>query len=263
MLAAMMGRVVGAAPSMKLMTGALALVGMALPLDDAGAQPRRKLGSDRSTIFEFKAGPYQPRIDSEFQVPAGADPASYEFPYEGSFGNDSPWMFLATYELQIFNDMGTLSSGVTAGYWSVSGTNGSLDPASEATEETGILMIPTQLGLTYRLDQLSDRLPIVPVVRLGLDYYLWQITRGDGEVAEFSNGNKAEGGTFGYHAGFGLHFLLDFLSPTMASDFDRDAGVNNSYLTFDYVYSQVDDFGSATSLRLGDSTFFVGLALDL
>ncbi|MFN3198596.1 MAG: MXAN_2562 family outer membrane beta-barrel protein [Bradymonadia bacterium] len=233
-------------------------------LSPAEAQSRRRtLESDRTRFFELKVGPYQPRIDSEFQVPAGANPGDFQFPYQGSFGDASPLMYLGTYEFQIFNRAGTLSSGITLGYWQVSGTNGSLDPNSDASEETGIQMIPIQAGFTYRLDQMRERIPLVPTVRLGFDYYLWRVTRGDGEVARFANGSKAEGATMGWHAGIGVHFLLDFLAPTMASDFDRDAGVNNSYLTFDYQYTQVDDFGSASSLRLGDSTFFVGLALDL
>ena len=49
----------------------------------------------------------------------------------------------------------------------------------------------------------------------------------------------------------------------MAYDFERDAGVENTYLTLEYRFAQVDDFGSATSFRLGDDTFFIGLALEL
>ena len=248
-----------AAPLAAIFLVAPALVGA----QDADARSRQTLESERSRVFEFKVGPYQPRIDSEFKVPAGATAGAYQFPYEGSFGDQSPLMYMGQYDFHVYNQFGLLSAGLGVGYWQVSGTNGSLDPNSEATEETGIQMIPIQAGLTYRLDQLRERIPLVPTFRLGLDYYLWRVTRGDGEVARFSNGNKAQGSTMGWHGSIGVHFLLDFLAPTMASDFDRDAGVNNSYIILDYQYSQVDDFGSADSIRLGDSTFFIGLGLDL
>ena len=57
----------------------------------------------------------------------------------------------------------------------------------------------------------------------------WRILDGAGDTARFSSGEEASGGTWGWHAGFGVNLLLDYFSPTMASDFNRDAGVNNSY----------------------------------
>ena len=67
----------------------------------------------------------------------------------------------------------------------------------------------------------------------------------------------------GWHAAVGIHVLLDYLARDMAYDFERDAGVENTYLTLEYRFAQVDDFGSASSFRLGDDTFFIGLALEL
>ena len=56
--------------------------------------------------------------------------------------------------------------------------------------------------------------------------------------------------------------------PTLGLDFTlrmdaREAGVYNSYITAEYQYSQIDDFASADSFRLGDETVIIGLALDL
>jgi hypothetical protein len=49
----------------------------------------------------------------------------------------------------------------------------------------------------------------------------------------------------------------------MAWAFDRDAGVNHSYLTFEYQVAVVDDFRDPNSFRLGNESFFFGIALDL
>ena len=106
-------------------------------------------------------------------------------------------------------------------------------------------------------------MPLAPVVRAGYSHYFWRILDGAGDIAQFSTGNEASGATQGWHAAFGVHLLLDFLDREMADDFANDAGVENSYLTLEYRYSRVDDFGSADSFRLGDETLLRGLALDL
>ena len=86
---------------------------------------------------------------------------------------------------------------------------------------------------------------------------------GSGEPARFVDGSEASGATFGFSYTLGVHFLLDALDREMAWAFDRDAGVNHSYVSLEYQSSQVDDFGSTSSFRLGSDVFFVGLALDI
>ena len=67
----------------------------------------------------------------------------------------------------------------------------------------------------------------------------------------------------GWFYSIGLHLLLDFLDREMAWAFDRDAGVNHSYLSVEYQSSRVDDFGDPDSFRLGNDIFFFGITLDL
>tara|TARA_B100001093_G_scaffold354265_1_gene338748 strand:- start:198 stop:488 length:291 start_codon:yes stop_codon:yes gene_type:complete len=96
-----------------------------------------------------------------------------------------------------------------------------------------------------------------------LSYSYWRIYDGSDSVAEFAPGQKATGGTLGWHAAVGIHLLLDALDPEAAIDFERDAGLMNTYFTIEYQYSRVDDFGSAESFRLGDEVLMFGLALDI
>ncbi len=252
------------------MIGTLALLGgLAVP---AGLSE-----SPRTTTVELRFSGYRPAIDSQFDAAPG--------PYETVFGKDSSTMFLLGLHQHFFNGFGTASGGMAVGYWSADGKGVS---SGDATDTTTLRILPVLAEAQYRLDVWQDFVPIVPSIRLGIDYFAWDILDGSDETSEFKqyadkvdgNGNpvldsdgnvireavstsEASGGTWGFHYALGLHILLDFLAPEMATNFDRDAGVNNSYLTLEYQSSQVDDFGSSSSFRLGDDTFYIGLALDL
>lgn len=213
--------------------------------------------SSRDMVIELKMGSYKPEIDSEFGALNGNTP-----PYEAIFGDGSATLTVLGIHRHLFNEVGTATLGMTFGIWSVSGSG--LDAAGEPTSEsTELSLIPLGMEIGYAFDLYEDFIPIVPTFRLGLDYYVWKILDGSDDTASFESGKTASGGTWGYHYSIGARLLLDFLAPQMAADFDRDAGVNNSYLTFEYQSSTVDDFGSADSFRLGNDTFLFGLALDL
>lgn len=221
------------------------------------AQPYEGSESERTTYLEFRVGFYRPEVDSEFTpVP------NLERPYERIFGDDRPPMLQLLYERQLFEFLGTLSTGVALGYWEVEG-EGVATVGAEAEDKTAFRMLPLQAQVSYRFDVLEDSLPLVPVARVGVDYFLWEVLDGAGERARFADGDEAAGATWGWHYTVGVHLLLDFFAPEMALDFDREAGVNGSYLTFEYQRSQIDDFGSSDSFRLGDNTFFVGLSLNM
>lgn len=219
----------------------------------------------RSATIELQFGQYRPDIDSGFD-PA-SDPGRLR-PYEASFSNQRTTMIMVGWEKMLSDTLGSISLGFGIGYWSVDGQ--AISPTgSEVTAEdtTSFAILPLQAQLTYRFDVWAQEIAIVPVVRVGVDYYLWEVYDGAGETAYFNlDGGKtheASGGTYGYHTTFGAHLLLDALAPAMAGDFERNAGVFNSYLTFEYRISSIDDFAAADSFRLGDETFIVGLALDL
>jgi hypothetical protein len=214
-----------------------------------------------SWSIDLQVGSYMPRIDSQFE----SSDNSAAPPYETAFGTSESLLLKIGAERHVFSVFGSLSIGVTAGYWSIEGNAVPADGAedSSAADTTEFLIYPLQLQATYRLDTWANLIPIVPVIRGGLSYYLWRILDGSGEVTQFAGGNEASGATKGWHTSVGVHLLLDFLDEEMAADFERDAGVKNSYLTVEYQYSQVDDFGAADSFRLGDETILIGLTMDL
>jgi hypothetical protein len=59
-----------------------------------------------------------------------------------------------------------------------------------------------------------------------------------------------KGATHGWTATGGIAFLLDIIDPTLAREFDRDNGVNHTYLYFEVTKAVIDDFGSKTSWDL-------------
>lgn len=225
---------------------------LVLPLT-AAAQYEEEAG--RSMLIEFRVAPYKPAIDEQFSTSPG--------PYETVFGADSNLMLQLVWEGHLINDAGSLTLGFSAGYWSAEGKSLLEDGSTVGEDSTSIELYPLAAQLSYRLDQFADSFPLAPVVRIGFDYYLWRILDGDDNVGFFAPGKEAQGGTYGWHASAGVHLLLDYFAPGMAMDFERDGGVYNSYLTVEYIYAQIDEFGSASSIRLGDTTFFIGLALEL
>jgi len=227
-----------------------------VPVAELSAEPWVTTGSDRTTTVTFHAGSYLPAIDTEF-----AERPNTPRPYELIFQNDAPLMFLVQADRHLIQRYGTLSVGGSVGYWNVEGE--ALSQDAEVTESTEMSMYPLAVLLNYRFDVYQSVIPLVPVVKLGLHYYLWTVYDGAGEAARFVDGSEASGGTLGFSYTLGVHFLLDALDREMAWAFDRDAGVNHSYLSLEYQSSQVDDFGSTTSFRLGSDVFLVGLSLDI
>ncbi|MCA9542824.1 MAG: hypothetical protein KC613_00495 [Myxococcales bacterium] len=232
---------------------------LALALSATAAHGREVRESSRSNAVEFKIGAYMPRIDSQFQASSAGVEGG--LPYKRIFKNDDPFMMMLGVDQHIVRELGTLSLGFAAGWWSVEGKG--VSAGGEGSDTTTLQMIPMQFQATYRLDLWEEIVPLVPVLRGGLDYVYWSIKDGGDEVTTFPTGAEASGGTWGWHVTVGLHFLLDYLDPSMAADFDRDAGVNGSYLVLEYQMATIDDFGGGDSFRLGDDTFFIGLALDL
>jgi hypothetical protein len=238
------------------------------------AQAEGTLGTARHGNLEIRYAPYRPDIDSQFSLPAGCEDQG---PYSRFYGSGDDGLLLLGYEGHLMQKYGTLSAGGDIGYFRVAGKaqaglpcrptgSGVATGAAEAeadTDESSLIIVPLQAQVSYRLTIWEDMIPVVPVLRLGLDYYMWRMGNTSGDVASFESGQEASGGTWGWHYTVGLHLLLDFFSEAMAADFDRDAGVNSTYLTVEYMHAQVDDFGSKKSIRLGDSTLVFGLGFDM
>jgi len=221
-------------------------------------------------------GPYYPSIDEEF---AGSD----QQPFRESFGNDSRLLGRFSAEYYLLDDIGNLGVGVTAGYTNFTGTseiegggngdgsngdgNGdgeSSDSGVDLDEETKFRVFPLGVIASYRWDWLVQNfgIPLAPKAEVGLDYYIWRIKDGAGNISQAGDDNgKAAGAIPGYHLAARIEFLLDAIDPETAAAFDMSWGINNSYLFAEYNFSQINGFDGGR-FQLGDSTWKIGLAFE-
>ncbi len=240
---------------------------------------------------DVELGPYYPSIDGEF---------GQATPFRDSFGGNDNLMGELGVTYYLFKQHGKLGLEFGAGYTKFSGdsslqnqdsgnddsgsggsdgerANGGANGAGSdgesgssgesggplsLEEETNFVLFPLRLSLTYRWDFLAQDLniPLAPRVGTGIDYYIWKVTDGSGNVAE-SNGERARGATPGYHVSAGLGFLLDFITPSLAAVFDADWGVNNTYLYGEFEFTRVQPF-QGEGFNLSDETWKIGLSFE-
>ena len=207
--------------------------------------------------IELKFGPYTPNIDQE-----GGNS------YATIFGKPM-FMFRFQYDYQFWQEFGSLAVGFEAGFGTVTGNALLSGSSSTSNDETTLNMVPLALTFSYHLDIFATRweVPLVPYVKIGIDYNIWWITDGNGKLSRFRDNAKGieytgAGDTWGFHVAAGLKILLDTFAPKMAATFDTEIGVNNSYLFAEFFYANINDFGSNTSIDLGTITGLFGLAFE-
>ncbi len=206
--------------------------------------------SPRSGMIEFQFGFFTPDIDSESGLTAK--------PYKDIFDeNGFVWRF--EYGLNLWRGFGTFSVSFVTGMFSVDGLGVYTDNnEKKSKDETTLNIIPNAIfPINYAFD--THSFPIIPYLKLGVAYHIWWITNGVGDVAS-ANGKDAVGGKWGWEAVFGFRFLLDFVDPSAAFEFDNDIGVNDSYIFAEYRYTKINNFDEK-GLSLGGAYWNFGLAL--
>lgn len=210
-----------------------------------------------SGAFELKLGRYAPAVDDEF---SGATP------YADTFGDRNPIYLELEYDYQLWREFGSLGAFVGLGWHQIKGTAFNEDGTNSETDFTRMRTLPLRIGVVYRFDELHRRwnIPFAFSAKFGLDYYVWSIRDTNGTASTEIDGEtvSGRGGTSGYHFSFGAHLLLDFLAPQMASTFDLNTGVNNTYFFAEVTIAQINDFGSDTSMNLSDTSVLFGLAFE-
>jgi hypothetical protein len=212
--------------------------------------------SPQHFALELRFGPYTPDVDSEF--------GGKRTPYKDFFGAGAHLMSQIEFDYQIIRHVGSLGLGVGVGYFSNSGRNTVLATGLPSDDTSTIKLIPFSLSAVYRFDLALERwgFPVVPYSKLGLDYAIWSINNGNGEVPSDPTGGTGHGGTWGWHGAVGLSLVLDFLDPTAAHQFDIESGINHTHVFVELDYWDLSGFGSASQLHVGDTTWMAGLLLE-
>lgn len=184
-------------------------------------------------------------------------------PSEEIFGDTYRLLFMMGLERLLYQGYGTVGVEGATGFWQTFG-KAPYAVGGKSPVTTVFNMIPLKGSAVYRFNYTWEEwgVPVVPLVKAGLDYYIWWILGQDGEVAGHG-GNKGYGGTFGFHISYGIQLCLDFVDPKLANEFDQDAGVNNTYLYAEGTYARVNDFFSGESFDLSDHYFLIGLLFEI
>jgi hypothetical protein len=249
----------------RLLAGAvgLATTGVLAPaaaqgVDEFGAygvKGRELRESPQNIAVEIRFGPYRPRVDTEFD---GATP------FEDTFGKDKRYLFGFEVDWQLLRipKLGTLGPGFGWGFTKFDGFGFRQVDGSRSEEETSFKVMPMYLVGVLRVDVLARETP-VPLVgygKLGLGAAPWWASHGGGTSR--TAGQVGRSISYGYQFALGAMLLLDPLDREAAIELDSNAGVNNSYLFFEWYFSDLDDFGG-DEMQVGANTWFLGLALEL
>ena len=213
--------------------------------------------SPQSWAFELRFGPYKPLIDSEFATTPG--------PYERIFGN-SKRVFIGAeldYQLLRIPYVGTLGPGAAWHYTKMTGTAKKQGTTENSAEGTSLWIMPMYLVGVLRVDVFARQwgVPLVPYGKLGAGYAIWKATNDLG--TSVSNGVAGRGHSYGLHYAFGLALQLDPFDRRSAAELDESVGINHSYLYLEWMKSNLDGFGSGTQMRVGASTWSLGLAFEI
>ncbi|MFA6034369.1 MAG: MXAN_2562 family outer membrane beta-barrel protein, partial [Myxococcota bacterium] len=216
--------------------------------------------SPRNFQLEIKFGPFYPMyIDKEKALHGTA-------PYRTTFGNTSLLMTQIEFDYIVYDKMGTVSVGGSFGFWQAVGKGRVLIPggSQQSTDTTVFNIIPLAVDVAYRFDYFATKknFPLVPYVKFGIDCYTWWVTDGLGSTDSFIPGTKPYGAKWGFHVSGGLAFLLDFIDPNTANDFDVSTGINNTYIFAEWVMSRINNFGQAKGFNLSSDTFMAGLMFE-
>ncbi len=202
-------------------------------------------------IFEFKLGSYQPNVDREFNG---------DGPYQTFFGDSSMLLWDTQLDYHLWQDVGKLSLGFHAGYGRVrSGTLDQDGQQLDLDESARLRLIPLRTSLVYRYDYSAHRhnIPLVPVLKAGLNYTLWRASDPGGDTSVIGD-QRGAGGRPGWHASAGLHLHLDFFDRPGAAAFAMTWGIQNTYLFAEYMVTR--NFGDG--INLGDNHWSFGLAFE-
>ena len=233
----------------------VAAVTSALVLSMGPAQAQAQDRLDTVGVFELKLGGYLPSIDDEFGGSAR--------PYNDVFGSSTLLLTEIEIDRQIYRGLGTFALAFSGGFMEATGFE-VLDDGSRSIDEASLNVLTMRLSAVYRFDVLAVEfdLPFVPTAKLGLDYFIWWTRNSKGEI-EQSGKFVGRGDTLGSDFSLGLNLLLDWFDEVSADTLMADYGLANTYLFGEWVFSQVDDFGSATSHDLSDPNgFFFGIAFE-
>ena len=222
-------------------------------------RPNENYRTPKRFALELRFGPYGPDVDDEF--------GGTKTPYHDYFGAKRHLMSQVELDYQFFTGFGSAAVGIAAGFYTDVGPAKTVEPVEDSGDETRISLFPTALLLVYRADQLWQRwrIPLTAYGKVGLNYTFWNVSDGNGDVAEprdIGLTGRGRGGTWGWQAAVGVSLVLDFIDPGSARELDAETGVNHTHAFFELAKYSVSGLGQSGKLNVGDSTWVAGLMFE-
>ena len=249
--------------SLATLAAVLALAGTAQAqgTDEFGAygglQDKKRYESPQNVAVEIRFGPYVPNVDDE--LGGGATP------FRDTFGDDNRYLLGVEVDWQALRipKVGSFGPGVGIGYTKMTG-RGLLADGTQSAQDTSLTILPMYAVGVLRVDVLAQEtvVPLAAYGKLGLGWGFWWVSDGEG-LAHDDSGDSGNGFSYGYQFALGAMLLLDALDQDAAVQMDASTGINNSYLFFEWYYSDLDGFGSGEQMQIGDNTWFIGLAFEI
>lgn len=139
---------------------------------------------------------------------------------------------------------------ISAGFLYRSGYGRSATSGAISSDRFTFYLIPMETNFTWRLDYFKFR-DVLPYFKGGLDYVLF---------IEDINGTTRKGMKYGLHGGAGLQINIGRMTE-VSTDLDRDYGINDLFLTLEYMYQWINNFGGR-GLNLTGPVYSVGLLFE-
>jgi hypothetical protein len=242
------------------LTGALMLSAIPARADESDFP--RKHESKQWFAIELRFAPYWPAIDSQ--------PGLTGNPYQTIFGRSARVLVSGEFDIQVYRikHVGTIGPGLSFGYSQMSAPAPLASGTGLSAENTNIEVFPFYAVAVLRVDVLQRelRVPFVPYVKAGIAMSLWRSFTDSGTSTYTDpvtgNTSSAFGATWGEQLALGGMLGLDWLDRRASASLDEATGINHTYLFGEWMYVNLDNFGSQHALRVGTNTFCGGLAFE-
>lgn len=138
-------------------------------------------------------------------------------------------------------------------YWWDQG-RGIAESGKQTNEKYKLHMAPAELGLLYRFNYTYDQIVVPYLGGSGVySYYLEE---------RLESSWKKRGGIYGAAAKGGLMLLLDKAETLASSKMERDFGINNTYLVYNFKYMILNNFEEEKGLDLSNHIHTLGVIFE-
>ncbi len=147
-----------------------------------------------------------------------------------------------------------LSVAAEISYFSASSLARGAITGELSIEDQQLTLVPTTVGLEYRLRIDSDQL-VVPFVGIGYRHVSYRLEVGDNETVS--------GGANGWVGWGGFDVSLNDLDPSAASGLSEDYGVGRTYFRLEAQWAKAEAPGTdGADIDLGGITYLAGLRFE-